>query len=172
MSNVSLAGSRCSSCHLFSFTVNQAELKKKLHWHLLWLCAHLLKLHKVKHERSHKKGLWMFFHCHIGLFWKVLLSFMQGFLIISQTASRLQITGTPSVMLSTFYLSNRKSPISFSQCAWCISILYGTNVSAFTCFYPHIYRVNPFLLSHRNKVTELYFHSFHIYGKYKIFFLI
>lgn len=57
----------------------------------------------------------MFFRFYVGLFWKVLLSFMQGFLIISQTASRLQITGTPSVMLSTFYLSNRKSPIRLSQ---------------------------------------------------------
>lgn len=46
------------------------------------------------------------------------------------SGSRHQITGTPFALLSTFYLSNRKSLISLSQCAGCISILCGINVSA------------------------------------------
>lgn len=52
------------------------------------------------------------------------------------SAARHRITGTTSALLSTFYLSNRKSLISLSQCsARCFSPQVGTIAPASPCWW-------------------------------------
>lgn len=124
-----------------------------------WACTHLLMLQSIKHKQTEKKFATEC--CSLFMRENSFVFIHGGFCDYQPSGSRHQITGTPSALLSTFYLSNRKSLISFSVCK-----MYVFSVAQMSHFLPAILHFKLFY-----SLAKIHLHL-HLYLSSRSLFLI